>query len=96
MVIIKIGGSEQEREVEIVNEKGTWGSGVYKIFRAHFLKRNQPSSEPHDPNSADFLGSLELNKENLSWLYQGDKLNTEEQKQIARFIFDYQPPDGVY
>jgi hypothetical protein len=96
MVILKIGSHEQEQEVEIVNEKGTWESGSYKIFNAHFLKGNKTSLEPHNVNSAEYLGNLEINKETQDWLYHGDKLNAEEQKQIAQFIFDYQPPDGVY
>jgi hypothetical protein len=96
MVIVKIGSGEEEREVEIVNEKGTWQSGLYKIFNAHFLKSQDQSPEPHDINNLSFLGELDINKEDLRWLYEGDKLNADEQKQIAQFIFDYQPPDGVY
>jgi hypothetical protein len=30
------------------------------------------------------------------WEYKGDKLNSDEQKQVAEFILDYKAPDGVY
>jgi hypothetical protein len=98
MVITKISaGTVEEREVEIVNEKGTWESGNYHLFAAHFLKgKGQQLPEPHNINSPEFLGEVNIDKEKGSWQYNGDQLNADEQKQIATFILDYNAPDGVY
>ncbi len=98
MVILKINAeTQQEREVEIVNEKGTWDSGSYHLFAAVFLtEKHKPTPEPHDINSSKFLGEVIIDKAKAYWEYKGDKLNPDEQKQIADFILDYQAPDGVY
>lgn len=98
MVILKIStDTDKEREVEIVDEKGTWQSGDYLIFSSAFLHQedNNPP-EPHDINSSKFLGEIKINKEKRTWNYKGDKLNGEEQQEIASFIMDYSAPDGVY
>ncbi len=98
MVILKIGtGTEQEREVEIVNEEGTWQSGIYHIFASAFLpnKNNNPP-EPHNVNSPNFLGEMNIEKGKGTWTYKGNKLNDDEQKEVALFIIDYSAPDGVY
>ena len=97
MVIIKIGTGDQEREVEIVDEKGTWQSGIYHIFESAFLenKSNNPP-EPHDINSPNFLGEMSIEKEKGTWAYSGNELNEEEQEEVALFIIDYKAPDGVY
>jgi hypothetical protein len=97
MVILKINaGTPLEREVEIVNEAGTWQSGSYHVFTAHFLKKGSKDPEPHDINSSNFLGELVINKERASWDYTGENLTTDEQKEITDFIIDYKAPDGVY
>ena len=98
MVITKIGiDTVEERTIEIVNEKGTWESGNYHLFASAFLNtKGNKSPEPHDINSANFLGEVNVDKEKGSWNYTGNKLNTDEQKQIANFILDYNAPDGVY
>jgi hypothetical protein len=97
MVILKINaGTPLEREVEIVNEAGTWANGNYHLFTAHFLKKGSNAPEPHDINSPNFLGEIAINKEKASWNYNGDNLNSDEQKEVADFIIDYKAPDGVY
>ena len=98
MVILKIAtGTEQEREVEIVTERGIWDSGNYMIFEAHFFKEGEKTApEPHDTNSPAFLGLFIIDKEKDFWAFKGSKLSHEEQEQVAKFILDYQPPDGVY
>jgi hypothetical protein len=98
MVILKIStDTGKEREVEIVNEEGTWQSGSYHIFESAFLKgESSKSVEPHNINSESFLGEMNIEKEKGSWVYKGDKLDIEEQKQVALFIIDYSAPDGVY
>ena len=97
MVILKINaGTPLEREVEIVNEAGTWQSGSYHLFTAHFLKKGSKAPEPHDINSPNFLGEIAINKERASWNYTGEHLNSDEQKEVADFIIDYKAPDGVY
>jgi hypothetical protein len=42
------------------------------------------------------LGELNVEKGKGTWTYKGDKLDKEEQKQVAEFIIDYSAPDGVY
>src|ERR1700743_584269 len=98
MVIVKINSdTPQEREVEIVTEKGPWDSGSYHLFAATFLtEEDMPSPEPHNTKSSNFLGELIIDKLKEYWEYKGDKLTVEEQTQIAGFIMDYQAPDGVY
>ena len=97
MVIIKIGTGSHQRELEIVNEKGDWANGSYHLFAAHFVHEGAKlDSEPHDTKKANFLGELIIDKDDATWDYNGDKLNTGEQKQIADFILDYSAPDGVY
>lgn len=97
MVIIKIAaGTPQEHDIEIVNEIGTWDSGTYELFIAIFLTKNAPTPEPHDINSSKFLGEVIIDKAKGYWEYKGDKLNIDEQKEVAKFILDYQAPDGVY
>jgi len=98
MVIIKIGtGSAHQRELEIVNEKGDWANGSYHLFSSHFVHEGAKlESEPHNVKSTRFLGELIIDKNDATWKYNGDKLNTGEQKQVADFILDYRAPDGVY
>ena len=98
MVILKTGaGTVNEREVEIVNEKGTWQSGSYTLFASAFLnQKGSTKKEPHDVNSPAFLGELIIDKDNGDWQYNGEHLQPGEQKQIADFILDYVPPDGVW
>ncbi|GAA4321922.1 hypothetical protein GCM10023149_21940 [Mucilaginibacter gynuensis] len=99
MVIVKIGeGTMQARQIEIVTERGIWDSGVYKLFNSGFLPEDgtDKKPEPTDENNPDFLGTINLNKENATWAYSGKHLSSEEQKEIADFIMDYQVPDSVY
>ena len=98
MVILKIGaGENQEREVEIVNEEGTWHSGSYHIFAAAFLEKNNNNPpEPHNINSKRFLGEMFIDKDKDTWKYSGDQLDPDEQEQVGVFILDYSAPDGVY
>jgi hypothetical protein len=98
MIILKIAAdTTQTREVEIVDEKGTWYSGNYRIFAAHFFTgTGRIAPEPHDVNSPAFLGEVVVNKERGTWAYKGNALNTDEQKQIAEFILDFKAADGVY
>jgi hypothetical protein len=98
MVIIKTGiDASNERELEIVNERGDWANGSYHLFAATFMhKGDKISAEPHDVKGPGFLGEVIIDKEKGYWEYKGDKLNNGEQKQVAEFILDYQAPDGVY
>jgi hypothetical protein len=98
MVIIKIGADViHQRELEIVNEKGDWANGSYHLFSAHFVREGAKlESEPHNIKSTRFLGELIVDKGHATWEYNGDKLNADEQKQVADFILDYSAPDGVY
>ncbi|MBD1391999.1 hypothetical protein [Mucilaginibacter glaciei] len=98
MVILKISAdTPEEREVEIVTERGLWETGIYKIFGVSdpngALRESKESADKSDP---DFLGEFNVNKENADWEYRGEKISDDEQKEIADFILDYQPPDGVY
>jgi len=96
MVVLKINAdTPQEREVKIVNDKGTWGSGTYHIYVAKSLDDIQ-TDEPHDKSRSDYLGELSLDKEKASWNYGQSSLIPEEQKEIAEFVMDYRAPDGVY
>ena len=98
MVIIKTGtDTTNERELEIVNEKGDWANGSYHLFAAAFMHKGEEiTAEPHDIKGPGFLGEVIVDKDKEYWEYNGDKLNSEEQKQVAEFILDYQAPDGVY
>ncbi|MCR8561850.1 hypothetical protein KXD93_29615 [Mucilaginibacter sp. BJC16-A38] len=98
MVIIKTGTDiTNERELEIVNEKGDWANGSYHLFAARFMnKDSEVVPEPHDIKGTSFLGEIIVDKDKEYWEYKGDKLNSDEQKQVAEFILDYQAPDGVY
>ncbi len=98
MVILKTGaGTVNEREVEIVNEKGTWQSGSYTIFASAFLKeKGSTMKEPQDVNSPAYLGEMYIDKNNGDWRYNGKQLQPGEQKEVADFILDYIPPDGVW
>jgi hypothetical protein len=98
MVILKIStDTGKERQVEIVNEEGTWRSGNYHIFESAFLKgKSSKSVEPHNVNNESFLGEINIEKEIGSWVYEGNKLDIAEQEQVAKFILDYDAPDGVY
>ena len=96
MVVLKINAdSPQEREVKIVSDSGTWGSGVYQIYTAKSLDDIQ-TDEPHDKAGADYLGELLLDKEKTLWEFKQSTLNPDEQKEIADFVLDYEAPDGVY
>jgi len=97
MVILKIGTEAQERELEIVNEKGDWANGSYHLFSAHFIHEGEkPEPEPHDIHSPKFLGEIIMDKDKEYWEYKGDKLNSDEQKEVADFILDYEAPDRGY
>ncbi|MFA6083138.1 hypothetical protein [Mucilaginibacter sp.] len=98
MVILKVNsGTDAEREVEIVTERGLWESGIYKIFNARFLTKSaREPVEPGDKNDPNFLGEINVNKENARWEYRGKLLLPDEQKEVAEFILDYQAPDSVY
>jgi hypothetical protein len=100
MVILKLKAEEDNlQQVEIVTEKGVWGSGVYKLFNAIFLDKStykDITKEPCDENDPNFLGEININKEKEHWVYKGRKLSLAVQKQIADFIFDYKAPDAVY
>jgi hypothetical protein len=98
MVILKVNtGTDAEREVEIVTERGLWESGIYKIFNARFLGESaQELIEPKDKSDPNFLGEINVNKENADWEYRGKQLSSDEQKEVAEFILDYHAPDSVY
>ena len=98
MVILKVNtGTGAEREVEIVTERGLWESGIYKIFNAHFLDESAKEPiEPKDKNDPNFLGEINVNKENADWEYRGKQLSSDEQREVAEFILDYHAPDSVY
>ena len=98
MVIVKlISNDGKEQEVEIVNEKGTWQSGSYHIFSSAFLPETENNPpEPHNINSKNFLGEMSIEKDKGAWVYNGNRLDASEQQQVAKFILDYMPPDGVY
>ena len=100
MVILKLGTeNEPERQVEIVTERGVWGSGPYKIFASSFLNKlyhKDIPNEPTDSNDPNFLGEINIDKEQEKWEYKGTKLKMPELKKIVDFIFDYKAPDAVY
>ncbi|MFD0793725.1 hypothetical protein ACFQZX_08855 [Mucilaginibacter litoreus] len=100
MVILKVGTeNDTEKHVEIVTEKGVWGSGLYKIFSAKFLNKlahKEIPNEPMDENDPNFLGAITIDKEKEKWEYKGSKLKIPELKKIVDFIFDYKAPDAVY
>jgi hypothetical protein len=100
MVILKVGTeNELEKHVEIVTERGVWGSGAYKIFAAKLLNKfyhKDLPNEPTDSNDPNFLGEININKEEEKWEYKGTKLKMPELKKIVDFIFDYNAPDAVY
>ena len=98
MVILKINpGTDDEHEIRIVNERGTWDNGGYHLFSAGHLQENDTQMEqPQNIHGPDFLGELIIDKTKGYWEYKGDKMNLDEQKQIADFIMDYQASDGVY
>jgi len=98
MIIIKTGtDATNEREVEIVNEKGNWGDGSYHLFASTFMNEDGDiAPEPHDIKNSNYLGEVIVDKEKAYWEYKGDKLSDDEQKQVADFILDYSAPDGVY
>ncbi|MFD0767268.1 hypothetical protein ACFQZI_20600 [Mucilaginibacter lutimaris] len=100
MVILKVGTeNEPEKHVEIVSERGVWGSGAYKIFAAKFLSRlshKDVPNEPTDSNDPNFLGEISIDQEEEKWEYKGTKLKIPELKKIVDFIFDYKAPDAVY
>ena len=100
MVILKVGkGQDQENQIEIVTEKGVWGSGIYRLFKARFLNSLSPKEiprEPSDVNGPDFLGEIHVDREKEDWFYKGSKLNAPVLKEIADFILDYKVPDAVY
>ena len=52
--------------------------------------------EPVYKNDPNFLGEINVNKENARWEYRGKLLLPDEQKEVAEFILDYQAPDSVY
>nr|WP_067053836.1 hypothetical protein [Mucilaginibacter sp. L294] len=100
MVILKVGiENETEKHVEIVTERGVWGSGAYKIFAAKLLNKLYHKDVPHEPtdsNDPNFLGEISIDKEKEKWEYKGTKLKMPELKKIVDFIFDYNAPDAVY
>ncbi|HEK20064.1 MULTISPECIES: hypothetical protein [unclassified Mucilaginibacter] len=100
MVILKlVTGNEPEKHVEIVSERGVWGSGLYKIFSSRFLNKfihKDIPNEPMDENDPNFLGEINIDKEKEKWEYKGTKLKIPELKKIVDFIFDYKAPDAVY
>jgi hypothetical protein len=96
MVVLKISAdTPNEREVKIINDKGTWDSGIYHIYAAASLDDIQ-TEDPHDKNGLDYLGELNIDKEKALWDYTEIKLNADEQKEVAEFVIDYKAPDGVY
>lgn len=96
MVVLKINADTPlERDVKIVSDKGTWGSGTYHIYAAKSLDDIQ-TDEPHDKSRSDYLGELLLDKEKTLWEFKQTRLKPDEKKQIAEFIIDYKAPDGVY
>ena len=100
MVILKVGkGNDHENQIEIVSEKGVWGSGVYRLFKAKFLNKQSPveiTNEPSDKDDPSFLGEIHIDSDKEDWKYTGTKLNTATLKEIANFILDYKVPDAVY
>jgi hypothetical protein len=101
MVILKVGkGQDHENQIEIVSERGVWGSGIYRLFKAKFLNkmssREGLGAEPSDKDDPDFLGEMHIDRDKEDWVYKGNKLNASVLKEIADFIFDYRAPDAVY
>ncbi|TWR31437.1 hypothetical protein FPZ43_02880 [Mucilaginibacter pallidiroseus] len=100
MVILKVGKQDQdENQIEIVSERGVWGSGIYNLFKAKFLNALSPreiTNEPTDKNDPSFLGEIHVDSEREKWEYKGNKLNASVLKEIADFILDYKAPDAVY
>lgn len=100
MVILKVGTeNDPEKQVEIVSERGVWGSGAYRIFAAKFINKFSHKDlpvEPSDTNDPNFLGEINIDKEKEKWEYKGTKLKIPELKKIVDFIFDYNAPDAVY
>ncbi|RFZ94104.1 hypothetical protein D0C36_00665 [Mucilaginibacter conchicola] len=100
MVILKlVTDSDTEKHVEIVTERGVWGSGLYKIFSSRFLSKLTHKDIPHEPtdeNDPNFLGEINIDRDEEKWEYKGTKLKIPELKKIVDFIFDYKAPDAAY
>lgn len=84
--------------IEPVLEKGADGvvaTGTYKIYKnsadnqsglfTEKLEIDEKNDDLPDANNPDFMGNLSL-KADGKWLYKGDLLVFEEQKQIAEYV----------
>src|SRR3569623_367339 len=97
-VIEHSGSSKRRIIIEPVLEKGSGGivaTGSYKIYKnsadnesglfTQKLEIDERNDDLADGNNPDFLGVLSL-KPDGKWLYEGNLLDAEEQKQIAEYI----------
>ncbi|HTK19912.1 MAG TPA: hypothetical protein VL442_10380 [Mucilaginibacter sp.] len=95
-------GSKRRIIIEPILEKGAGGiisTGTYKIYKnsadnqsglfTEKLEIDERNDDLPDESNPDFLGSVSL-KADGKWLYEGDLLNVEEQKQVVNYIQKHQ------
>lgn len=88
--------------IEPVLEKGAGGivaTGTYKIYKnsvdnqsglfTEKLEIDERNDDLTDADNPDFLGKFSL-KADGKWLYDGDLLDVEEQKQVSDYIQKHQ------
>ena len=94
-------GTKRNIIIEPVLEKDTNGlhpTGTYKIYKDAFgdestlftepLETAAPNNDLPDNLNPDYLGKIVF--DNLSnWIYHGDLLSLDEQKQAATYILKY-------
>ena len=94
-------GSKRNIIIEPVLEKDKEGlkpTGAYKIFKDAFgdestlftesLETAAPNDDLDDSINPDYLGKIIFDKQS-GWIYQGDLLSLDEQKQAATYIMKY-------
>ena len=95
-------GSKRRIIIEPVLERGSGGiiaTGTYKIYKnsadnqsslfTERLEIDERNDDLPDENNPDFLGNLSL-KADGKWLYEGNLLEVEEQKQVTDYIRKHQ------
>jgi hypothetical protein len=101
--VIKYPDNSKRRVIiEPVLEKGAGGivaTGTYKIYKnsadnqsglfTEKLEIDEKNDDLPDADNPDFLGNLSL-KADGKWLYEGNLLDVEEQKQVADYIQKHQ------
>jgi|SRR5437868_5965521 hypothetical protein len=95
-------GSKRRTIIEPLLEKSAGGiveTGTYKIYKnsadnqsglfTEKLEIDESNDDLPEEINPDFLGNLSL-KADGKWLYDGDLLDTEEQRQVVDYIKKHQ------